>query len=220
MSMNKFPQNVGLVAPRHVDDNVILGYMTGRSLANTELQIGRNAYLRSGTIIYAGSTIGSGFETGHNVVVREENDIGDDVGIWGNTVIDYGCRIGNNVKVHTNCYIAQFTVIEDDVFVAPGVSIANDPHPLCTQCTEAGGPTIKQGARIGVNVTILPGVTIGEYALVGAGSVVTKDVPAYTVAYGNPTRSYQSVDTLSCPHDPDGRAYINGLDRRSRNLQH
>ncbi|MCB0129605.1 MAG: N-acetyltransferase [Caldilineaceae bacterium] len=208
--------NVLLQAPRQVDDNVILGYLTGRPIADTTLRIGPDAGLRSGTVIYAGSTIGAGFETGHNVVIREETVIGDHVGIWGNTVIDYGCRIGNNVKIHTNCYIAQFTVIEDDVFMAPGVSIANDPHPLCAECTAENGPTIKQGARIGVNVTILPGVTIGEHALVGAGSVVTKDVPANAVVYGNPARVVKEVDELTCPHDPDGRAYVNGLDRKAR----
>ena len=205
-----------LEAPRHVDDSVILGYETGRRIPDVTLRIGAGAHLRSGTILYAGSTIGAGLETGHNVVIREENLLGDHVGIWGNTVIDYGCRIGNNVKIHTNCYVAQFTVIEDDVFLAPGVSIANDPHPLCAECTATGGPVIKRGARIGVNVTILPGVTIGEHALVGAGSVVSKDVPAGAVVYGNPARVHKHVDELTCPHDPQGRAYVNGLDRKAR----
>lgn len=214
--MPEILDHVRLSSPRHVDDNVILGYMTGRPIADQRLQIGPDAYLRSGTILYGGSTIGADFETGHNVVVREENVIGDHVGIWGNTVIDYGCHIGNNVRIHTNCYIAQFTVIEDDVFIAPGVSIANDPHPLCAECTAEGGPVIKRGARIGVNVTILPGVTIGEHALIGAGSVVTRDIPAGFVAYGNPARAGKRVDELTCPHDPEGRAYINGLDRKAR----
>lgn len=214
--MPEILDNVRLDPPRHVDEAVTLGYMTGRPIADQTLRIGADAYLRSGTILYAGSTIGADFETGHNVVIREENLIGDHVGIWGNTVIDYGCRIGNNVRIHTNCYIAQFTIIEDDVFIAPGVSIANDPHPLCADCTAAGGPTIKRGARVGVNVTILPGVTIGEHALIGAGSVVTRDIPAGVVAYGNPARPGKSVDELTCPHDPDGHAYVNGLDRKAR----
>ena len=214
--MAEIHPNVALDTPRHIDDNVILGYMTGRSIPDHELRIGAQANLRSGTIIYGGTHIGVGLETGHNVVIREENVIGDHVGIWGNTVIDYGCTIGNNVKIHTNCYIAQFTVIEDDVFIAPGVSIANDPHPLCAECTADGGPTIKRGARIGVNVTILPGVTIGEHALIGAGSVVTRDIPPGVVAYGNPARPGKPVDELQCPHDPEGKAYVNGQDRRTR----
>ena len=208
--------DVQLETPRHIDDQVILGYRTGRAIADQTLRIAPNAHLRSGTILYAGTTIGNHFETGHNVVVREENLIGDHVSIWGNTVIDYGCRIGNHVRIHTNCYVAQFTVIEDDVFLAPGVSIANDPHPFCAECTADGGPTIKKGARIGVNVTVLPGVTIGEHALVGAGSVVTRDIPPGAVVYGNPARVSKQVDELLCPHDATGRAYVNGRDRQAR----
>jgi acetyltransferase-like isoleucine patch superfamily enzyme len=149
-------------------------------------------------------------------VIREENTIGDNVSIWSNTVIDYGCRIGNDVKIHSNVYVAQFSVIGDEVFLAPGVSIANDPHPLCERCTWDQAPVIKRGARIGVNATILPGVVIGEYALIGAGSVITKDVPPKAVAYGNPARVEKTIDDLVCPHDPEGRAYVNGLDRNKR----
>ncbi len=197
--------------PQSIDEGVTLGYPTGRSIADRTLRIGGGANIRSGTVVYVGTTIGRGLQTGHNVVIREENVIGDNVGIWSNTVIDYGCRIGNNVKIHNNVYVAQFTTIEDDAFLAPGVSIANDMRPLCAECTHAGGPTIKRGARIGVNVTILPRVTVGEYALVGAGSVVTKDVPPYAVVYGNPAREAMSVDDIDCPLHPGEKAYVNGL---------
>ncbi len=214
--MPDLADHVTLALPAVVDDGVRLGYRSGRSDSDAWLETGPGATLRAGTIIYADTRIGTGFNTGHNVVVREEVIIGDNTSIWGNTVIDYGCRIGSNVKIHTNVYVAQFTIIEDEVFLAPGVSIANDPHPLCAECTRENGPLIKRGARIGVNATILPGVTVGEYALVGAGSVVSRDVPARTVVYGNPARVAKDVDDLHCPHDPDGRAYVNGLDRNSR----
>jgi acetyltransferase-like isoleucine patch superfamily enzyme len=197
-----------------IDQDVILGYLTGRSIADTALNIGPNARIRSGTIIYAGSTIGAGLQTGHNVVIREENFIGDDLNIWNNATIDYGCVIGNNVKIHCNVYVAQFTTLEDDVFLAPGVAIANDPHPLCGLCMR--GPTIRRGARIGVNVTLLPYVTIGEGALVGAGSVVTKDIPAFSVAYGNPAQPVKSVHDLSCPFNFVDRPYVEGLDVKAR----
>ncbi len=196
--------------PLAADDSVTIGYPTGRPIADRALRIGADANLRSGTVIYVGTTIGRGLQTGHNVVIREENVIGDNVGIWSNSVIDYGCRIGNNVKIHSNVYVAQFTTIEDDAFLAPGVSIANDMRPLCAECTHAGGPTIKRGARIGVNVTILPGVTVGEYALVGAGSVVTKDVPPHAVVYGNPARVQTTVDEIACPLHEGQHAYIDG----------
>lgn len=209
--MLEIRDDVTLGEPGSVDDQVNLGYPTGRHIADRTLQIGPGAHLRAGTVIYEGTTIGQGFQTGHNVVIREENVIGDHVGIWSNSVIDYGCRIGNNVKIHSNVYVAQFTTIEDDAFLAPGVSIANDMRPLCAECTRAGGPTIKRGARIGVNVTILPGVVVGEYALVGAGSVVTRDVPPHAVVYGNPARVATTVDEIGCPLHPGEKAYVNGL---------
>jgi len=209
--MPETTNNVLLEEPGTIDEGVSLGYPTGRHIADPALRIGRGAAVRSGSVIYVGSTIGRGLQTGHNVVIREENIIGDNLNIWSNSVIDYGCRIGNNVKIHSNVYIAQFTVIEDDAFLAPGVSVANDMRPLCAECTRAGGPTIKRGARIGVNVTILPRVVIGEYALVGAGAVVTKDVPPYAVVYGNPARVVTTVDELDCPLHPGEKAYINGL---------
>ena len=107
--------------------------------------------------------------------------------MWTNTVIDYGCRIGDRVKIHSNCYVAQFTVIEEDAFLAPGVTCANDLYPGYTSSAEVmGGPYIEAGAQIGVNSTILPYVRIGAGAIIGAGSVVTKDVPAGAIAYGSP----------------------------------
>jgi len=199
-----------------IDPRVILGYLTGRHIADIVLRIGPGARIRSGTVLYAGSTIGAGLETGHNVVIREENTIGDNLNIWNSSTIDYGCIIGDRVKIHCNVYMAQFTTLEDEVFLAPGVTIANDPHPLCGLCMR--GPTIKRGARIGVNVTLLSHITIGEGALIGAGSVVTRDVPAYTVAYGNPAQPVKSVEELPCPFGLVERPYINGLDVQARQV--
>ena len=82
--------------------------------------IGANAVIRSGTVIYLGSTIGKNLQTGHHAVIREENIIGDDFKLWNNSTMDYGCRIGDNVKIHCNCYVAQYTVLESGVFLAPG----------------------------------------------------------------------------------------------------
>lgn len=182
-----------------MDPNVLVGYKTGRKIADFHLTIGEHAYLRTGTVIYGGSTIGAHFQTGHNVVIREQNTIGEHVQIWNNTTIDYGCTLGNNIKIHTNCYIAQYTVMEDDVFLAPGVTIANDYHPNCAFSAECmRGPTIKRGAQIGVNVTITPYVTIGEYSLIGSGTVVTKDVPPYSLVVGNPGRVIKRTPDITC----------------------
>jgi acetyltransferase-like isoleucine patch superfamily enzyme len=182
-----------------LDPHVMLGYRTGRTIADYRLYIGSGARIRSGSVIYGGSRIGAHLQTGHNVIIREENAIGDHFALWNNSTIDYGCSIGNNVRIHTNVYIAQYTVIEDDVFIAPGVTIANDIHPGCrfsSQCMR--GPTIKRGAQIGVNVTLLPFITIGEGAVIGSGAVVVADVPPRAVMVGNPARGVRQASELHC----------------------
>jgi acetyltransferase-like isoleucine patch superfamily enzyme len=169
-----------------IDESVILGYASDRG-GPMALSIGAEARLRSGTIIYGGSTAGARLQTGHNVIVREAVELGDDVSIWSNTVVDYGCVIGNRVKIHSNCYVAQFTELEDDVFMAPGVTIANDLYPGSVDSGKAmAGPLIREGAQIGVNATLLPYITVGRGAIVGAGSVVTRDIPDGMLAYGSP----------------------------------
>jgi acetyltransferase-like isoleucine patch superfamily enzyme len=185
---------------RHVgvdaDRDVLLGYVGDRDV-DGRLELGEAARLRSGTVLYAGSVIGARLQTGHHVVIREQCEIGDDVCLWSGTVVDYGCRIGNGVKIHSNCYVAQFTQIDDDAFLAPGVTIANDLYPGMPGSREAmSGPHIGAGARIGVNVTILPYVHIGAGALIGAGAVVTRDVPPGSLAYGTPAIARRTVDDL------------------------
>jgi acetyltransferase-like isoleucine patch superfamily enzyme len=180
-----------------LDDDVVLDYRGGRS-ALSPLALGQDARIRSGTVLYTGSTIGRHFETGHHVVVREDCEIGGDVSIWSNSVVDYACRIGDRVKIHTNCYVAQYTEILDDAFLAPGVTIANDLYPgQAESATVMSGPRIGAGAQLGVNVTVLPYVRIGDGCLVGAGSVVTRDLPAGTVAYGNPAVARGRVADLA-----------------------
>ena len=191
-----------------IDDGVKLGYRTGRRIADHALRIGDGACIRFGTVIYGGSEIGNGLATGHNVIIREENRIGDNFNVWNCTTIDYGCKIGNNVKIHCNCYIAQFTVVEDNAFMAPGVTIANDIHPGCdfsVKCMK--GPHIEEGVEIGVNVTILPFVRIGAHSVIGSGTVITKDIPPGSVVVGNPGRVICSVHDLKCQSGLTDRPY-------------
>jgi len=184
------------VPAAQADPDVHIGYPVPRGNA-APLLLGPGATLRSGTVLYDGTTIGRCLQTGHGVVIREACAIGDDVSVWSNSVIDYGCRIGNRVKIHCNSYVAQFTELEDDVFLAPGVMIGNDLYPGDERSAQMmAGPSIAAGAQIGVNVTILPFVRIGAGALIGAGSVVTRDIPAGTVAFGNPAVPRRKVAEL------------------------
>jgi acetyltransferase-like isoleucine patch superfamily enzyme len=186
----------GVVGPAVIGGGVITGHQASRG-ERSPLILGPGACLRSGTVLYESATIGHGLQTGHGVVIREGCVIGDDVSIWSNSVIDYGCRLGNRVKIHCNCYIAQYTEIDDDAFLAPGVTIANDLYPGDLRSAEVmAGPRIGAAAQIGVNVTVLPYVRIGAGCLIGAGSVVTRDIPAGVVAFGNPAKVRQAVGEL------------------------
>lgn len=164
-----------------VQDNVILG-----SAEEGELSIGKASIIRSGSVIYSGVSIGDNFRSGHNVLIRENTEIGDNVLVGTNSVIDGDCKIGNNVSMQTGVYITKYTTIEDNVFLGPLCVTTNDKYMKYGATLK--GPVIKQGARIGANSTIMPGISIGEGAIVSAGSVVTKDVPPHKVVIGVPAR--------------------------------
>lgn len=179
------------------DEGVVIGYPPDRDVT-APLRLGRDARLRAGTILYAGTVIGDRFQTGHHVVIREESQIGDDVSVWSSSVVDYGCIIGDGVKIHTACYVAQYTQIDAGAFLAPGVRFANDLYPGREESAAVmQGPTIGAGAQLGVNVTVLPYVHIGAGSLIGAGSVVTRDVPPGVVAFGNPATVVREVGELA-----------------------
>ena len=147
--------------------------------------IGDGSTIRKGAIIYDDVIIGEGFNTGHYVLVREFTEIGDNVLVGTKTVIDGRTDIGSNVSLQTGVYVPTNTTIGDDVFIGPHAVLTNDPFPV-RKDVELEGPAIRDGASIGANATILPGVTIGEGAFVAAGAVVTEDVPADTLAVGVP----------------------------------
>jgi acetyltransferase-like isoleucine patch superfamily enzyme len=163
------------------------------------LVIGAGAVVRPFTTLYAGSTFGDRLQTGQGASVREDNVVGDDVSIGTNAVLEYGNRIGNRVRIHSGCFL-ELVTIEDDVFVGPNVVFTDDPHPMgCPRYQDClGGGVVRRFARIGANSTILPGVEVGAGSLVGAGSVVARDVPAGTVVIGNPARVIKYVAELTC----------------------
>lgn len=181
----------------HIDPGVQLAYPPPGQVPRP-LDLGPGAHLRSGTVLYDGSTIGPGLETGHHVVIRENCEIGADVSIWSGTVVDYGCLIGDGVKIHANCYVSQHTEIRRGAFLAPGVTLANDLYPGQDESARVmAGPVIGEDAQLGVNVTVLPYVRIGAGCLVGGGSVVTRDVPDGSVVYGSPAVVKGRVEDLT-----------------------
>lgn len=197
--MTRRPPRARVGPGARIDPGVLVGYRPERPVADLALTIGSGARLRSGTVIYAGSRIGRDFETGHGTVIREENEIGDGVQVWSHATVDYGCRLGNGVRLHAGVYVAQYSVIEDGAFVGPGAVLLNDPHPGCAfsrQCMR--GPVVRRGAVIGGGAVVLPMVTVGARALVGAGAVVTRDVPPGAVVRGSPARASGAREALRC----------------------
>ena len=172
----------------------------GAGEGERRLTIGSGAVVRPFTTIYAGSDIGDRLQTGQGASIREDNRLGDDVSIGTNAVLEFGNRIGDRVRIHSGCFL-ELVTIEDDVFIGPNVVFTDDPHPMgCPRYQECkGGPVVHRLARIGANSTLLPGVVIGEAALVGAGSVVVHDVPAGAVVAGSPARVLKRVEELTCP---------------------
>lgn len=163
--------------------------------------IGDNAFIRSKTIIYAGTKIGKKFFAGHMVMIRERCIIGDDVSIGTGSILERDVKIGNGVRIHSQVFIPEFTEIEDGAWIGPMVVMTNCLHPTCPQSKKClKGPLIRKRAIIGANAVILPDITIGERAFVGAGSVVTSSVPNGKVVVGNPAGVIKDVSDLTCPY--------------------
>jgi acetyltransferase-like isoleucine patch superfamily enzyme len=150
-------------------------------------QIGRNCIIRSGTIIYEDTRMGNWVETGHNVLIREGSTIDDRTRIGSGAQLDGAVRVGKNVSIQSNVYLPHLTIIEDDVFLGPNVVVTNDPYPPSERRM---GITVERGAAIGANACIVVPARVGEGSIVGAGAVVTKDVPPNMIVIGAPAKPY------------------------------
>lgn len=160
------------------------------------LQIGENGLIRSETIVYGDCVIGDYFQTGHRVTIREHSHIGHHVRVGTLSDIQGHCQIGNYVNLHSNVHIGQASIIHDYVWLFPYVVLTNDP---CPPSTELRGVEVESFAVVATSTVVLPGVQIGRDALVGAGSVVTKSIPAEMVAFGSPAKLHGSVRDVKNP---------------------
>ncbi|MES1220496.1 MAG: acyltransferase [Bacteroidota bacterium] len=135
------------------------------------------------------SDIGPGTTVWQNVVILSEASVGSNCNLNAHTFIENNVHIGHNVTIKCGVYLWDGIDIGDDVFIGPNATFVNDNYPRSKKYPEKfSNINICKGASIGANATILGGITIGEYALIGAGSVVTRDVPPYSLVYGNPAR--------------------------------
>lgn len=179
----------------YFQEKVVLGLKYNEECKPTVL--GKNAFIRSFTVIYADVTTGDDFQTGHNVLIRENTIFGDHIVIGTNTVIDGNVRVGDFVKIESNCYIPTHVEIGSRVFIGPGVVLTNDRYPQkMREEYKPEGPIVKDGVSLGAGVTVLPGVTIGKGSFVAAGSVVTKDIPTMSLVKGVPGKIFPLPEKL------------------------
>lgn len=154
-----------------------------------------SVYIHPSAHVDARAKVGDGSRLWINVQVREDAEIGHDCIISKDVYIDCQVRIGDRCKVQNGVSLYHGVTVADDVFIGPNAAFTNDRVPRAFNAHWSITPTrVETGASIGANATIVCGVTIGEYAMVAAGSVVTKDVPPYTLVMGNPARPYARID--------------------------
>ena len=157
--------------------------------------IGDGTIVSTGAIVFAGSTVGARVILGDQSCVRERVTIGDDVVLGRGSLVENDTTIGALTKIQADAYITAYSTLEEHVFIAPCVVTTNDNFMGRTEKRHERikGPTIRRGARVGGGAILCPGVEIGEEAFVGAGAVVTKDVPARVIVVGNPARELRGV---------------------------
>lgn len=150
----------------------------------------RKSQIARTAIVHSTAKIGSNTKIWEFVQIGEHAQIGRECVVGNGAYIDRYVRVGNRVRIHNKALLYHGLVVKDDVFIGPGVCFTNDAWPKSGYARNLKGIywTVEKGASIGANATILPNVTIGAHAMVGAGSVVTKNVPARALVCGNPAR--------------------------------
>ncbi len=183
-------------------ENAVVGKqpaLSPRSTAKREplppTEIGDGTLISTGAIVFAGTRIGERVVVGDQSCVRERVTVGDDVVLGRGTLVENDTTIGAMARIQAEAYITAYSTLEEHVFIAPCVVTTNDNFMGRTEKRHAlrKGPTIRRGARVGGGAILCPAVEIGEEAFVGAGAVVTKDVPPRVIVVGNPARVLRDV---------------------------
>jgi acetyltransferase-like isoleucine patch superfamily enzyme len=186
-----------------IDDNTVIGKYPMRASLSifkeeknlSPTHIGDNCLIGANTVIYIGSDISNNVLVADLASIRENTVISEYTIVGRGVTIENFVKIGKRCKLESECYITAYSELEDYVFIAPGVVTSNDNYLGRTEerFKHFKGVTVKKGARIGANAVILPGKTIGEDALIAAGSVVTKDIPPRKIVMGSPARIIRDV---------------------------
>jgi len=157
--------------------------------------LGEGTVVSTGAVVFAGSLLGARVILGDQSCVRERVTVGDDVVIGRGSLVENDTTIGALTKIQAEAYVTAYSTLEEQVFIAPCVVTTNDNFMGRTERRREliKGPTIRRGARIGGGAILCPGVEIGEEAFVGAGAVVTKDVPPRMLVVGSPARVLRPV---------------------------
>jgi acetyltransferase-like isoleucine patch superfamily enzyme len=158
-------------------------------------EIGAGTVVSTGAVVFAGSKIGEGCIVGDQSCIRERVVLGDDCVLGRGSLIENDTTVGAGTRIQAGAYVTAYSTLEEDVFIAPCVVTTNDNFMGRTEKRKAlmKGPTIRRGARVGGGAILCPAVEIGEEAFVGAGAVVTKDVPARKLVVGSPARVLRDV---------------------------
>ena len=173
--------------------------LSPRSTAKREPQppaeLGPGTIVSTGAVVFAGARLGARVIVGDQACVRERCVVGDDVVVGRGSLVENDTSIGALTKIQAHAYITAYSVLEDEVFVAPCVVTTNDNLMGRTERRHdlVKGPTIRRGARVGGGAVLCPGIEVGEEAFVGAGAVVIRDVPPRVVVVGNPARQIREV---------------------------
>ena len=185
-----------------IGDNAVVGKrptLGRRSTASRDalgpLVVGEGCAVLACAVVFAGTRLGRGVVVGDQACVRERCDLGDEVVVGRGSLVENDTTIGARTRIQANAYVTAYSLVEEDVFIAPGVTTTNDNFMGRTEHRHAlmRGPTIRRGARVGGGAVLLPGVEIGAEAFVGAGAVVLRDVPPRAVVVGNPARQIREV---------------------------